>query len=238
MRHWPLPDTHNVRDLGGYARIGGGETQWRRVLRADNLHHLEPASCRRLEEAGMSLVVDLRNARETAAEPNPFRDHPAYLNISLFEALAPIALLETPFDMAQRYRNALEACGDRLATILGRIAEAHEGLVVFHCTAGKDRTGVLAALILKLAGVSDEDVVADYALTAQSKPLIERLRGRALAGGGDPDHVERVLASDAPTMAAMLAHLAAVHGGAQAYLDRHGLKDEARQRLVDRLCRP
>ncbi len=186
----------------------------------------------------MSLVVDLRNARETSAEPNPFRAHPAYLNISLFEALAPIAMLETPFDMAQRYRNALDACGDRLATILRRMAEAPEGLVVFHCTAGKDRTGVLAALILKLCEVSDDDVVADYALTAQSTPLIERLRGRALAGGGDPDHVERVLASDAPTMAAMLDHLASVHGGVHDYLDRHGLEDEARQRLVDRLCRP
>lgn len=238
MRHWTLPDTHNVRDLGGYAHERGGETQWRRILRADSLHHLDPGSCRMLESVGLSLVVDLRNARETGGEPNPFRDHPAYLNISLFDALAPIGLPETPFDMAQRYSNALDACGERLATVLGHMADVPQGLVIFHCTAGKDRTGVLAALLLKLAGVSDEDIVADYALTAQSRPLIERLRRRALAGGGDPAHVERVLASDAATMRAMLDHLAAMHGGVVSYLDRHGLGAAARQRLVERLCRP
>lgn len=238
MRHWPLPDTHNVRDLGGYAAGQGGVTQWRRILRADNLHHLDPVSCVTLEATGLGLVLDLRNSGETGAEPNPFARHARYRNISLFGALAPIALAETPFDMAERYRTALDACGDRLAAVLSEIADAPDGLVLFHCTAGKDRTGVVAALILKLAGVADGDVVADYALTAEAAPLLERLRTRALARGGDPAHVERVLASDAVTMRAMLDHLDVAHGGAVTYLDRHGLDAAARRRLVDRLCRP
>jgi len=239
MRHWKLPDTHNVRDLGGYRRLTGGTTQWRRILRADNLHHLDAASCHALAEAGLRLVVDLRNERETGAEPNPFRDNNAiaYLNVSLFEALAPIALLTTPFDMSQRYRDALDHCGEPLAEVLSFMAAAPDGVVVFHCTAGKDRTGIVAALILSLAGVCDADIAADYALTAKAAPLLQRLRGRSLAAGADPAHVERVLASDAETMAAMLVHLREAHGGAATYLRRHGLSAHAEQLLVDRLCR-
>lgn len=238
MRHWNLPDTHNVRDLGGYECSDGRLTQWRRILRADNLYHLAPAGIDALSEAGLALVVDLRNERELAAEPNPFAQQTgtAYLNVSLFEALAPIGSLGGAFDMADRYRTALDRCGPTLSTILSQIADAPDGLVVFHCTAGKDRTGILAAMILSLAGVDEPDVIADYALTAEALPLLDRLRRRSLEAGGDPLNVERVLASEATTMASTLLHLNAVHRGAASYFDRHGLDARKRQRLVDRLC--
>lgn len=238
MRHWNLPNTHNVRDLGGYALPAGGTTKWRRILRADNLHHLDEQSRRTLTDAGLRLVVDLRNDRETSTEPNPFREHPglAYVNVSLFGALAPIAMLDTPFDMAARYRDALDQCGEPLVDVLGQISAAPDGMVIFHCTAGKDRTGVVAALILSLAGVSDEDIIADYALTVRAVPLLQRLRSRSLAMGADPVHIERVLASDAATMALTLRHLHRIHGGPAAYLQRHGLSTQAALRLVERLC--
>jgi len=239
MRHWHLPDTHNVRDLGGYARANAAPTQWRRIFRADNLHHLDAASRQALREAGLSLVVDLRNARETEAEPNPFADAPgtAYRNVSLFEALAPIAMLGSPFDMGQRYRDALDRCGQPIVEVLTALAEAPDGIVVFHCTAGKDRTGIIAALILALAGVSDDDIAADYAMTAQAAPLLARLRARSMALGADPEHVERVLASEAGTMAGTLRYLRERHGGAAAYLERNGLAADVAERLVERLCR-
>lgn len=238
MRHWNLPDTHNVRDLGGYERQTGGMTQWRRILRADNLHHLDAQSCALLTDAGLRLVVDLRNERETNAEPNPFRGSAdAYVNVSLFDALAPIALLDTPFDMAERYRNALDQCGEPLAEVLNRMADAPEGVVVFHCTAGKDRTGIVAALILALAAVSDGDIIADYALTSQAVPLLERLRSRSLAAGAPAEQIERVLASDAATMSATLDYLRNAHGGAAVYLARNGFSPAAADRLIHRLCR-
>lgn len=239
MRQWLLPDAHNIRDLGGYRRTGGGMTQWARILRGDSLSHLQEESCRALVERGLSTVLDLRGPAEIDAEPNPFRTREGvtYLNIALFDALAPIAAITGSFDMAERYAQALDRCGDRLAEALAGIAAAPEGLVLFHCTAGKDRTGILAALVLLLAGVDETEISADYALTATTaNPLLVRLRHRAISSGVDAAHVERVLASDAATMGAMLAHLRNAHGGIDPYMCRIGLPPADIDRLVVRLC--
>lgn len=238
-RHLPLPDTHNVRDLGGYARSGGGMTQWRRLLRADSLAYLTPAGQDRLLSEGLALVIDLRGPHELLAQPNPFTadDRVAYRNIALFDAMAPIAMADTPFDMAVRYRNALDRCGDRMAQVLRAIAEAPPGVVLFHCTAGKDRTGIVAALLLLLAEVSEDDIVADYALTATlAAPMLERLRVAGRGRDVDPAHLDLVLASDPSTMQAMLSHLRSGHGGIAGYCRAIGLGSGETERLVARLC--
>lgn len=237
-RHWRLPDTHNVRDLGGYARLGGGTTQWNRILRGEALHLLRDESVALLAQRGLSLVIDLRGPHETTVTPHPFRDHSevAYRNVVLFDALAPIAMSTTPFNMGQRYCDALDQCGPQLAEVMRAIVTAPPGVVLFHCTAGKDRTGIVAALLLLAAGVDRHDVVDDYALTAAAEDLIGQLRQRALAAGGDPEHVERVLASDAATMQMMLDHLDRVHGGIDTYLKQIELSATETQQLIDRLC--
>jgi protein-tyrosine phosphatase len=238
-RHWALPDTHNIRDLGGYARADGGMTQWRRILRGEALHHLSPQSVSELVANGLALVLDLRGPHETGLARHPFSTHEqvAYRNIALFDALPRITLTETPFDMAQRYCNALDKCGPQLADALRVIATAPHGIVLFHCTAGKDRTGIIAALVLLACGVAPAVVVADYALTASAHELIDQLRERALAAGGHPEHIERVLASDADTMQVMIDHLERTHGGIDAYLPAIGLTLAETMALVDRLCR-
>lgn len=237
-RHWPLPDTHNIRDLGGYPSTSGGMTQWRRILRGEALHTLTDKSRDTLVAAGLSLVIDLRGLHETTATEHPFIGHDtvAYRNIVLFDALAPIAMAQQPFDMAQRYCDALDRCQDQFAEVLRAIASAEPGIVLFHCTAGKDRTGVVAALLLTLAEVLNADIIADYALTASAEGLIAQLRARALSAGSEPDHVERMLASDGQTMATFLAHLDTVHGGIQTYLDKIGLTPVEVAALRNRLC--
>lgn len=237
-RHWPLPDTHNIRDLGGYPRKTGDTTQWRRILRGEALHPLTEESRAELVENDLSLVIDLRGPHETAAVTHPFINHPsvAYRNIVLFAALAPIAMAEQPFEMAQRYCEALDRCGTQFAEVFRAITEAKPGIVLFHCTAGKDRTGVVAAMLLALSGVSHEDIAADYALTALAGGLIDQLRQRALAAGGDPNHVERMLASDAATIETFLAHLDASHDGVEKYLQAIGLSTGEVAALRDRLC--
>ena len=238
MRHWPLPDTHNIRDLGGYARTTGGTTQWGRLLRGEALHHLRDDSVATLLDRDLTLVIDLRGPHETGVTPHPFRDHArvGHRNIVLFDALAPIAMTATPFNMAQRYCDALDTCGPRLAQVLRAIIAAPPGVVLFHCSAGKDRTGIVAAVLLLVSGVARDDVIADYALTAAAKSLIEHLRSRALSTGAEPDHVERVLASDAATMTTMLDHLDAVHGGIARYLEGIGLRPDEVRALANRLC--
>lgn len=238
VRHWHLPDTHNIRDLGGYPRQSGGATQWRRILRGEALHPLIEESLDDLVAHELSLVIDLRGPHETGTTRHPFVGHGqvVYCNVVLFDALAPIAMAQHPFDMAQRYCDALQHCGEQIASVFRAIAGARPGMVLFHCTAGKDRTGIIAAMLLSLAGVSHVDIIADYALTAAAKGLIQRLRARSLAAGNDPDHVERMLASDAATMEAFLACLDASYGGTSAYLDRIGITPAQTKALVDRLC--
>ena len=253
-RHLRLPDTHNIRDLGGYARTSGGMTRWRRVLRGDSLAHLNPAGRERLLSERLTLVIDLRGPRELLAEPNPFaaEDRVTYRNIALFDAMTPItmtpitmapitmapnATADTPFDMAARYRDALDRCGPRLAQVLRAIAEASEGMVLFHCSAGKDRTGIVAALLLRLADVGEDDIAADYALTATlATPMLDRLRRAARERNVDRAHLELVLASDASTMQAMLAHLRIQHGGITNYCRAIGLGSAEIDGLVARLC--
>lgn len=239
MRHWPLPDTHNIRDLGGYARQAGGATQWRCILRGEALHPLTSESLAELVANDLSLVIDLRGPHETGVTTHPFIGHDtvAYRNIVLFDALAPIAMTQQPFNMAQRYCEALDRCGEQFAEVFRAIATAEPGIVLFHCTAGKDRTGVIAAMLLAIAGVSHEDIIADYALTASAEGLIAQLRARAIAAGTDPDHAERMLASDAATMETFLAFLEAAHGGISAYLEKIGLTAAEVKALTDRLCR-
>ena len=94
-RRWSLPDTHNIRDLGGYARLGGGSTQWGRLLRGEALHPLRHESVEALVAAGLRTVIDLRGPHETGVNPHPFRDRPgvAYLNIVLYDAMDPIVMM-------------------------------------------------------------------------------------------------------------------------------------------------
>ncbi|RYG94163.1 MAG: tyrosine-protein phosphatase, partial [Alphaproteobacteria bacterium] len=186
-RHLPVVGTYNVRDLGGY-RAAMGETRWRRVLRADGLHRLDDAGMAVLVGEGVTTVIDLRHADELAHQPNPFEGNPAvrYHNVSLFDQLSP-----TPKPggdlLLDLYKLALAERQDAIAAVLTTIAEAPEGVVLFHCTAGKDRTGIVAALLLGLVGVDADMIVEDYALTAgYLAPIMAEITAGAVARGADP----------------------------------------------------
>ncbi len=238
-----LAGTHNVRDLGGYAAMDGSETRWRSILRGDGLHLLNENDMGVLIDEGLRTVIDLRGARELEIEPNPFASHSIiqYRNIPLFGALSPIDAVRGPngasFDMAARYRDAIDQCRGPIAEVLTAIAEADDGVVLFHCSAGKDRTGIIAALLLSLVGVDDDTIIADYALTASiGVPLIERLRAQALARGTDPHLVESFLACRPETMRATLGHLNDNHGGTLSYLADIGLDEPTLRQLTSRLA--
>ncbi len=240
-RRLAVEGVHNIRDLGGYRTEDGKETVWRRVLRGDGLHRLGPEGAAALRAEGLSAVVDLRSAAELAEGPNPFAatEGVAYHHMPVFDDLAPAirrgGATENP--LLDFYQAALTGRGDALREILATIAAAPEGPAIFHCTAGKDRTGLVAALILGAVGVAREEIVADYALTA---PLIAPLRiallERTRAEGGDVEVHARFLACDAETMEAALDHLARRHGSIEGYLRDIGLDpaelDALRERLL------
>ena len=236
----PLAGSHNIRDLGGWP-VPGGETAFRRALRADSLHRLDARGIGALQALGLAMVVDLRRQDELDHAPNPFADGLAgvtYAHVSLLEELDPTAFpaVEGQEPLLHLYLLALEQRGPAFVEIM-RLIAGTDGAVLFHCAAGKDRTGMVAALLLLLAGAERETVVADYAATApRLATLLPALREDAAARGEDLDEVSPYLGAEAGTMHAFLDHLDARHGGAEDYLRRHGLSEAELDALRRRLA--
>ena len=242
LRRLPIEGAHNLRDLGGYRTRGGDLTPWRRFLRADSPHRMTQAGIERLEAEGLTTVVDLRTASELAAMPNPFATRPGvtYLHQPVFEDLAPLNLANLDFEsrdpLFDFYTSALDERHEALREILTLIAGVPAGAVMFHCTVGKDRTGIVAALLLGLAEVAPEDIIADYAMT---EPLIGGLVAEFLQiardRGEDPLLHARLLTAPAATMRAALGHIETGYGSVAGYLEHIGVPRGDRSALLDRL---
>ena len=159
----------NARDLGGYPTADGRETRWGAVVRSDSPAALTEAGRAALADYGVRAIVDLRLPTELADAPNPFAepgDHGiAYTNVSFIDpAFAPDAvttLADDYLQMLDRYRRPV-------AEAITAVAQASPGAVLVHCAAGKDRTGLVAALLLGLVGVPAETIAADYAMTGEA----------------------------------------------------------------------
>ncbi|MDR1419576.1 MAG: tyrosine-protein phosphatase [Treponema sp.] len=221
----PLEGCLNFRDLGGYTGEGGVKTRYDRIFRSDDLSKLSPADIDRISKLGISIVIDLRADQELSQAPNPLRDHPGfvYRHFPLLDGINS----ETggPFltqSLPEMYKSLLTDSGAQLGRIFRVLAEAGDRGVVFHCTAGKDRTGVVAALLLDLCGVAGQDIIADYALTYDlMRPHFDLMRERAQEAGFSIP--EDLLRSDAVFMQEFLDFLKETYGGAEAYLLRQGL---------------
>jgi protein tyrosine/serine phosphatase len=232
----------NVRDLGGLPTAGGGTISWGALVRADLLCRLTEAGRRDLLAHGVRTIVDLRSAAECAREPNPFAapsgaDLPDYLNLPTDGALDPLAgSPRADASAADLGRHSLDVNGARFAAVAGAVASARPGGVLLHCHAGKDRTGVAIALLLAVAGVPDEAIAADYALSGAN---IERLASQWLdAVARSPEERVRLAARAVPhpeVMLETLAHLRSVHGGADRYLRAHGASASDLEALRARL---
>jgi protein-tyrosine phosphatase len=239
-RHIAIAGAYNIRDLGGY-QTGGGTTQWRRILRADGLHRLDAAGVDALHGVGVRTVIDLRHDHELASQPDPFEGDAriAYHNVSLFSDLSPAALLANGGGdmLLGLYRNAIATRHEAIRDVLGLIADApEEGAVLFHCTAGKDRTGIIAALVLGNAGVDHATIGHDYALTkAAIAPIVADFAANMAARGEDAAKSMPLLACEPETMAALLADLESQFGGIPSYLRHIGLDEGRLGRLRDRL---
>lgn len=235
-RHLPIQGTYNIRDLGGYD-AGGAVTLWRRVLRADGLHRIDEEGMDVLIREGVASVIDLRSSVERAAQPNPFslNDRVRYHSVSLFDSLAPTYGPQTD-TLYELYVRALSERRAAIADVLTLIADAEGDTVLFHCTAGKDRTGLIAALLLGNAGVGAEIIVDDYALTKEMiAPLLEDILQNAALHGTDAEGLKPLLACAPETMRATLAHIVAEYRSIAGYLAHAGLSDAASARLRARL---
>src|SRR5574341_1791353 len=174
---------YNVRDVGGYPTGGISRTRWGALVRADTLTRLTPAGCQTLVDYGVRTIIDMRSTFEVDNAPNPFADGAVSENIVNYYHLPFIneaddraeAELEAAETQAEHYCLMLDRCSANIAGIVRAVARAEPGGVLVHCHAGKDRTGVMIAVLLELAGVSRLAIADDYALSeAQLRPSFDQ----------------------------------------------------------------
>ena len=227
----------NVRDLGGLPTADGA-TRWGALVRADCLGKLTADGRRALVDYGVRTVIDLRGPLELAEDPPAFPGdrpgEPGYVNTPLDHqdpAAAPLwAAIRTRADV---YRLFLDFYPHALAGALRAIAAAPPGGIVFHCLGGTDRTGLVAAAVLRLADVPDGVIAEDYALTLERRrPIYDRLLAeKGEAGLGFWDRLNMT----ADQMAATLPYVDERYGGMERYLLDAGLSAEDVARVRARL---
>jgi protein-tyrosine phosphatase len=249
-----LEGTLNFRDIGGYPTRFGADVRRHRVYRSDSLATIGDAGWERLTELGLREIFDLRHEVERRTAPY---EAPASMNATNLaigpkevqvEAADVFELLKSggPDDfglqyMIDMYGRIFEDHAAVFGELLTHLADARRLPAVFHCTAGKDRTGIAAALVLSVLGVDRQTVLHDYELSNEyrSKRRIEALRPRLEAEGIDVDHVRPYLSAPRPALEAALAAVDLEYGGVDGFLTERagvsgGILDGLREVLLER----
>jgi protein tyrosine/serine phosphatase len=231
----------NVRDLGGLPTEDGRTTKAGVVLRSDNLQDLSDKDVRRLLELGLRTVVDLRTPSEVEQEgPGPLvGEGLRHVNLDLIpgwgaERAVPHEKRHAN-DLSHFYMGYLDDAPDAIVTALRVLADPDSGTAVVHCAAGKDRTGVVCAFALLVAGVPREEVVADYALTGERiEAIFDRLAG---AAAYEEDMKTRALDDMRPHALSMRHFFDRLDevGGPIAWLTRSGFGPDEQAALRARL---
>ncbi|MCS6836485.1 MAG: tyrosine-protein phosphatase [Anaerolineae bacterium] len=248
-----LPSLPNLRDFGGYPTRDGRRVKRGLLYRASSLAHLSDDDLTKLEELGLRLICDLRTPEEVAEAPDRLPQSAEYLHLPAHAAHNSRPSLRNVFGMMMK-RGYLERILPRLYTevmidqnphvfaeIFRRVAEGQLPLLI-HCTAGKDRTGLSAALLLSWLGVEDELIVQDYSISNLFYDDFARISSRLLKQLGQlgikEAEVYPLMVADPRTMETTLAHIRHYYGSVEAYLRGPGGLDTAtlqavKERLIE-----
>ena len=226
----------NVRDLGGHPTEDGRETRFGAVVRADSVRRLSDVGWGALVEHGITRIVDLRMQQELDVDP-PAELPVEVVHLSVLgeldpEAEAAIDALATTRDV---YLEFLERYRPNFARAVAAVGDAPPGGVLIHCHSGKDRTGLLVALLLRLAGVRAAEIADDYALSEQRlAPVLERWIAEA---GDETERERRRRISETPreAMLEVLEELERRYGSVRGYLLAGGASEEEIDRAAARL---
>jgi protein tyrosine/serine phosphatase len=227
-RHVPFDAVFNFRDLGGYATESGSTVRWRTVFRADGIHRLTIDD---LAPLGVRTVLDLRTPSELEERGRFTHDSVGYHHLPILETTwGPDALThetDAVEFLADRYIEMLVSGRDAIARALHILAVPDALPLVFHCAAGKDRTGVVAALLLSVLGVADDEIADDYSLSRLGMVRFQEwlkveYPNYATAMEGQP---KQFLESPAAAMHLFLERLRAEYGSVDAYVAGLGVDD-------------
>ncbi len=232
-RHIDLPGTMNLRDIGGYPLTGGGFTRWRTLLRSDSLHKADARPDGQLTALRLRTVVDLRTIAETEYAPSPMDDLAAAGTVTRHVSILGEDFEAIPRDLPGIYRFVITERGPVIGAAIAALTRPDALPALVHCTAGKDRTGIVIALTLAAIGVPDEFAAADYSLTdiyldPKRTPMITQLE--QVAGLGE-ELPAAILESPADLMLATLDLARQVGGSIEGYLGQHGVTADDLARL-------
>ena len=238
-RRLPLPGLYNARDLGGYPTAGGGVTRFGVFVRCEAPCGLPEATVRALTEYGIRTAVDLRSAAEVETRPSDLRSAmcciqcPQSGDAETFRSTSAVdwqaVYIRRCEDNRPWVRRCLELAADR------------PGGVLFHCTTGKDRTGLVSCFLLSVAGVSREDIAADYCISElYLQPVFDAMRAGRLTTrpGGPVVHDPSVFHTPASAMLGVVDYLTERYGSVPAYLETAGVTADVADAIRARFVEP
>jgi len=238
--HFVLEGAYNVRDLGGYATSDGKLVRRGAFLRADGLDRLSPTDQQLLLSYGLTSIIDLRASSELKNYPDVFAQSPdvSYFHLPLFEYedgnIVEVYKKNPPLE--QIYCHWLDECQGRIKDIIEAIATANTGCTLVHCSAGKDRTGLIIAILLGLVGVAPEVIAQDYSLSATNlAPKVEEWRAQAIKDGQNIEMFDHYMASEPYMILKAFDHLETNYGGVIGYLKKIGLTQQQLDIIIDKL---
>ena len=238
QRHIPLKGASNFRDLGGYVGHDGRPVQWRKIFRSDHLAALDSLDLQQLHALGIARTFDFRGVQESQAQSYAWpgiQRHSLSIEPTVVQRLQaqhlsgkPLSAADALDAMQTTYRDFVKSDSHRFAELFEHLLAKPEPLL-FHCTAGKDRTGLAAALILSALGVSEKDIWQDYLLTNQLYK-----RNSTGATTLSPDVLKIVWEVQESFLKASLDVIQRDHGGMHNYLSQQlQLSAAALQKLRD-----
>lgn len=216
----------NTRDLGGYETQEGYYTKSHRFIRASSPANATDEDLNKLYDYGVRVTIDLRSDFEKEVQPSRFKDYRDVENIEvnlMDDAVVKVVPKEVKEykDLGGVYVFVLEAHQKQIKAVFDIIKDHLYGGILFHCSAGKDRTGIIAALLMELAGCYEHDIVKDYSESyANNLEMIENLKEMM------DDETENYLTSSPRYMMIFLDYLREHYGSAKAYLLHIGLTED------------
>jgi protein tyrosine/serine phosphatase len=238
-RKIPLEGCFNFRDLGGYPNRDGARVRWRRMFRADGLQALTHGDVEHLrDELRLAAVIDLRSTHELTNDGRGLlaETEIGFHHVPFFDGNTRREAPPVDMTLADMYVGMIERASEPIAQAIRVLADTEdEASAVYHCAAGKDRTGVLSAILLSLLGVEDELIVVDYALSQDNMDkVIERLDSLRGYDQVWQELPPETLHARPETMRGLLDTMNERFGGMEGYARQIGIRDDEIERLRDR----
>lgn len=237
-RRLPLERLYNARDLGGFPTADGGVTRFGVFVRSEAPCRLPPGDLDYLKDYGVRAALDLRGADEIALRPSDLASC-VTCHACPLEGDAESFVLNEPVRWERVYIARAEE--NRLWTKTAlELAARQAGCLLYHCTTGKDRTGLITCYLLSIAGVSREDIAADYCVSeVYLQPVFRAMReGKVAVRREKPEFDETIFHTPASAMLALQDYLTGRYGSVTGYLRTAGVSDETmdaiRKKLVER----